>query len=211
MGLVVLVEGPAAVASSSRVIKRAEVDTAVEYCAAAAALADSARQQARLQQQALQAAQAKGWLRGMAAANAEMAERLTTAAAHEHTGLERLRTAMIQIVGDAVAQTLNQVDRRIWFESVLRAVDDQFGQCKRLSLTVHPTSVERLREALDAPATRSFRGTIEIREKKALPLDACEIESEAGFARTSIDAQVAVIRKALQQSFDAPAAQQDST
>lgn len=197
MGLVVLTSAPGAVvASDSRILKRQLFQVAQERCDAANELSNLSEQMRAQSKLTRIASRTAGQREGEARALELLADRLTRAAVAERIELEQIRPTLVQLVSNAVGSVLNAVDRRVWFDEVLRSVEQQLNQCQRIVFTVHPDSVGALREAIDTmPYT--VRGTIRIVEDASLAADVCDVASDHGFATCSIQSEVSSIERAV--------------
>lgn len=197
MGLVVLTAAPGAVvASESRILKRQLFRVAQERCEAANALS-TLYEQSRAQDKLTRiASRTAGQKEGQERALAELADRLTRAAIAERIEFEQIRPILVQLVSNVVGSVLNDVDRRVWFDQVLRSVEQQLIQCQRVVFTVHPDSAAALKEAIDA-MPYSVEGTIRIVEDSRVATDVCDVASDHGFATCSINAQVSSVERAV--------------
>ena len=203
MGLVVLTAAPGAVvASESRILKRQLFSVAQERCEAANALvslSEQFRAQGKLSRIASRTA---GHKEGQERALAELADRLTRAAIAERIELEQIRPILVQLVSNAVGSVLNAVDRRLWFDQVLRSVEQQLTRCQRVVFTVNPVSAAALKEAIEA-MPYSVEGTIRIVEDANVDTDVCDVASDHGFATCSINAQVSSIERSVDAMLSA--------
>lgn len=197
MGLVVLTAGPGVVvASDSRILKRNLVKVSQERCEAAIELANLAEQFHAQGKLTRIASRTVGQKEGHEKAMAQLADRLTRAAIAEHIELEQIRPILVQLVSNAVGSVLNNVDRRVWFDEVLRSVEEQLSQCQRVTFTVHPTSAAALRESI-ASISHTVKGSIRVVEDASLALDVCDVASDHGFATCSINAQISSIERVV--------------
>lgn len=197
MGLVVLTAAPdAVVASESRILKRELFEVAQERCEAANALSsllEHSRAQSKLTRIASRTA---GQKEGEKQALAELADRLTRAAAAERIELEQIRPILVQLVSNAVGSVLNAVDKRHWFAQVLRSVEQQLRHCQRVAITVHPDGAAALQEAIQG-IPYELEGAIRIIKDPTLAADVCDVVSENGFATCSINVQVSSIERSV--------------
>ena len=208
MDMAILINTPSlTVTHDSRVIKAETVNRVV----AASALLSEAQQAAdTLRQQAKQAAdslqrQAKiafenekrrGWQEGWDEAQASLASELAEAAAARQVALHSLAPDLVDLVLEAAAKVVKNVERRHLYAQALEAMHGLLYQARWARLRVAPSQIDEARAALD----QAGQGIVAIVSLVADPLlgeTDCVFESDRGVCNASLSAQLYALEEAL--------------
>lgn len=205
MDLVVLIDSnDFVVASTSRLLKQRDV----------AALTDASQILKRAQARerllfdqtliAFEQSRQRGWRKGMAQAQAEMAQRLAQAQAARQVALHDLTPLLAEIVADAVELLVKAAPRRALIASALATVGGLLRQARWAHLRVHPSQADEARVAL-AEARAAFIGAeiVSVISDASVEVDGCVFETAAGIADASLSVQLAAIRVAVEQAVTA--------
>ena len=208
MDMAILINTPSlTVTHDSRIIKAETVSRVV----AASALLSEAQQAAdTLRQQAKQAAdslqrQAKiafenekrrGWQEGWDEAQASLASELAEAAAARQVALHSLAPDLVDLVLEAAAKVVKNVERRHLYAQALEAMHGLLYQARWARLRVAPGQIDEARAALD----QAGQGIVAIVSVVADPLlgeTDCVFESDRGVCNASLSAQLYALEEAL--------------
>jgi type III secretion protein L len=208
MDMAILINTPSlTVTHDSRVIKAETVNRVV----AASALLSEAQQAAdTLRQQAKQAAdslqrQAKiafenekrrGWQEGWDEAQASLESELAEAAAARQDALHSLAPDLVDLVLEAAAKVVKNVERRHLYAQALEAMHGLLYQARWARLRVAPSQIDEARAALD----QAGQGIVAIVSLVADPLlgeTDCVFESDRGVCNASLSAQLYALEEAL--------------
>ncbi|TIT86741.1 MAG: HrpE/YscL family type III secretion apparatus protein, partial [Mesorhizobium sp.] len=118
-------------------------------------------------------------------------------------GLEAVVTGLAL---DVVRRILGEFDvGTLVAKAAGQAVTD-IRRAKYLKVRIHPASVDRVREELDAALRKSDLGmTVEIDVDDALAPAACILSTDVAVIDASIDAQLDAIATAISSKAEAPA------
>lgn len=187
--------------SERKVLKEAEYAALLD----ASAVVEAARQEARrIEQQAQRHAEEsrrEGYERGLEAARAEYAQQLVGEALAAQRQLQALRSAMAQIVAQAVQQFLAEADPALLLEAALRRVDTLVRHEPFVTLRVAPAQEDMVRTALrQIGGELAWAGSLALVADPALPLRACVLQTPSGTLQIGIDAQLEAFRAAVARS-----------
>ena len=201
------------VTHDSRVLKAETVNRVI----AASALLGEAQQAAEaIRQQAKQAAEAlqrqakiafenekrRGWQEGWDEAQASLATELAEAAAARQVAIHSLAPDLVDLVMEAVAKVVKDVDRRHLYAQALESVQGLLYQARWARLRVAPSQMDEARAALEAAG----QGVVSLVSLVADPLLAdtdCVLESDRGVCNASLSAQLYALEGALAKAVEA--------
>ncbi|MFD2055565.1 type III secretion system stator protein SctL [Mesorhizobium calcicola] len=116
-----------------------------------------------------------------------------------------LEAEVISLALDVVRRMLGEFDVGTLVAKVARQAVTEIRRAKYLKVRVHPASVDRVRDELDAVLRDSDLGmTVEIDADDALAAGACIVSTDFAVVDASIDAQLQAIAAALASKAEVP-------
>ncbi|AZO31873.1 MULTISPECIES: type III secretion system stator protein SctL [unclassified Mesorhizobium] len=174
------------------------------------AFLDGARRDAQQMRDAARRAYAaeyaQGYEDGKAQGDADAARLISETAVKVDRYLGGLEAEVTSLALDVVRRILGEFDvGTLVAKAAGQAVTD-IRRAKYLKVRIHPASVDRVREELDAALRKSDLGmTVEIDVDDALAPAACILSTDVAVIDASIDAQLDAIATAISSKAEAPA------
>ncbi|MDX8466772.1 type III secretion system stator protein SctL [Mesorhizobium sp. VK23B] len=174
------------------------------------AFLDGARRDAQQMRDAARRAYAaeyaQGYEDGKAQGDADAARLISETAVKVDRYLGGLEAEVTSLALDVVRRILGEFDvGTLVAKAAGQAVTD-IRRAKYLKVRIHPASVDRVREELDAVLRKSDLGmTVEIDVDDALAPAACILSTDITVIDASIDAQLDAIAAAISSKAEAPA------
>ncbi|MET3591665.1 MULTISPECIES: type III secretion system stator protein SctL [Mesorhizobium] len=149
---------------------------------------------------------AQGYEDGKAQGDADAARLISETAVKVDRYLGGLEAEVTSLALDVVRRILGEFDvGTLVAKAAGQAVTD-IRRAKYLKVRIHPASVDRVREELDAALRKSDLGmTVEIDVDDALAPAACILSTDVAVIDASIDAQLDAIATAISSKAEAPA------
>jgi len=153
-------------------------------------------------QEAFHAERERGWLEGNESARLEQSGSMIEIVTQTVEYYGRVETQMVDLVLEAVRKVISDFDDHERVTRVVRNCLDLVRSQKHLSLSVHPSQVEFLREQVGA-LRREYPAIaqIDVHPDVKLAADACLVESDIGIVEASLSGQVEVLRETLASVF----------
>ncbi|RWM11459.1 type III secretion system stator protein SctL [Mesorhizobium sp.] len=174
------------------------------------AFLDEARRDAQRMREAARRAYAaeyaQGYEDGKAQGDAEAARLVGETTIRVDRYLSGLEPEVVALALDVVRRMLGEFDVSRLVAKAARQAIAEVRRAKYLKVRVHPRSVGRVRDELDAVLRESdLAMTIEIDGDDTLAADACILSTDIAVIDASIDAQLDAIANALLSKAEAPA------
>ncbi|MER9654818.1 type III secretion system stator protein SctL [Mesorhizobium sp. M0152] len=148
---------------------------------------------------------AQGYEDGKAHGDADVARLISETAVKVDRYLGGLEAEVISLALDVVRRMLGEFDVSTLVAKAARQAVTEVRRAKYLNVRVHPGSVDRVRDELDAVLRESDLGmTVEIDADSALAAGACIISSDFAVVDASIDAQLQAIAAAIASKAEVP-------
>ncbi|RWD65078.1 MAG: HrpE/YscL family type III secretion apparatus protein [Mesorhizobium sp.] len=149
---------------------------------------------------------AQGYEDGKAQGDADASRLLSETAVKVDRYLGGLEAEVTSLALEVVRRILGEFDVGTLVARAARQAVTEIRRAKYLKIRVHPASVERVREELDAVLRKSDLGmTVEIDTDDALAPAACILSTDVAVIDASIDAQLDAIAAAISSKGEAPA------
>ncbi|MER9326601.1 type III secretion system stator protein SctL [Mesorhizobium sp. M0488] len=148
---------------------------------------------------------AQGYEDGKAHGDADVTRLISETAVKVDRYLGGLEAEVISLALDVVRRMLGEFDVSMLVAKAARQAVTEIRRAKYLNVRVHPGSVDRVRDELDAALRESDLGmTVEIDADGALAAGACIISSDFAVVDASIDAQLQAIAAAIASKAEVP-------
>jgi type III secretion protein L len=155
--------------------------------------AESLQRQAKI---AFENEKRRGWQEGWDEAQASLAGELAEAAAARQIALHSLAPDLVDLVLEAAAKVVKNVERRHLYAQALESMHGLLYQARWARLRVAPSQLDEARAALD----QAGQGMVAIVSLVADPLlgeTDCVFESDRGVCNASLSAQLYALEGAL--------------
>lgn len=177
------------------------------------ALADALEQQQQIitsAEQAYEAEKKRGYAEGSEEAKLEQSGNMVEIVSQTVEYFGKVETQMTELVLDAVRKVVSDFDDEKQVSTVVRSCLNVLRTQKHLSMTVHPSQVDYMRNQIGVlQKIYPSIAHIEVHPDPKLGMDACVVESEIGIVEASLEGQVETLREALSVVFDQPAIIED--
>ncbi|MER9846961.1 MULTISPECIES: type III secretion system stator protein SctL [unclassified Mesorhizobium] len=141
---------------------------------------------------------AQGYDDGKAQGDAEATRLISETAVKVDRYFGGLESEVVGLAVDIVRRILGEFDVGALVAKAARQAVTEIRRAKYLKVRVHPASVDRVREELDAVLRQSDLGmTVEIDADDALVADACIVSTDFAVVDASIDAQLKAMAAAI--------------
>ncbi|WP_376705130.1 type III secretion system stator protein SctL [Mesorhizobium sp. ISC25] len=141
---------------------------------------------------------AQGYDDGKAQGDAEATRLVSETAVKVDRYFGGLESEVVGLAVDIVRRILGEFDVGALVAKAARQAVTEIRRAKYLKVRVHPASIERVRDELDAVLRESDLGmTVEIDADDALAPDACIVSTDFAVVDASIDAQLKAIAAAI--------------
>ncbi|MER8406666.1 type III secretion system stator protein SctL [Mesorhizobium sp. M1307] len=141
---------------------------------------------------------AQGYDDGRAQGDAEATRLISETAVKVDRYFGGLESEVVGLAVDIVRRILGEFDVGALVAKAARQAVTEIRRAKYLKVRVHPASVDRVREELDAVLRESDLGmTVEIDADDALVADACIVSTDFAVVDASIDAQLKAMAAAI--------------
>ncbi|MER9231639.1 type III secretion system stator protein SctL [Mesorhizobium sp. M0622] len=141
---------------------------------------------------------AQGYDDGKAQGDAEATRLISETAVKVDRYFGGLESEIVGLAVDIVRRILGEFDVGTLVAKAARQAVTEIRRAKYLKVRVHPASVDRVREELDAVLRESDLGmTVEIDADDALVTDACIVSTDFAVVDASIDAQLKAMAAAI--------------
>lgn len=181
-----------------RVVKAAEMDALAD---ARGIVEDATMEAERIREAAHQAyldEKQRGYDDGVASGEAKIALELADLAAQGARFVDRLEAKMPDIISDAVRQILGRFDNTDLVVLTANKALRMFRKETAVSVKVAPSELETVRARIDELKQGNESITyIDVVAEPRLPADGCIVESEFGSVDAGIEAQLAVLDRAI--------------
>lgn len=193
-----LTDGKLALLKHRRVIKAAEMTALLD---ARAIVEDASLEAERIREAAHQAyleEKERGYADGLAKGTEKIAEELTELAAQGTRFVDRLEAKMPDIITDALRQILGRFDDTDLVMQTANRALQMFRKQTAVSVRVAPEHFETVRARLDELRRGNESITyIDVVADQSIPADGCVVESEFGSVDAGVEAQLAVLDRAI--------------
>ena len=177
------------------------------------ALADALEQQQQIitsAEHAYEAEKKRGYAEGSEEAKLEQSGNMVEIVSQTVEYFGKVETQMTELVLDAVRKVVSDFDDEKQVSTVVRSCLNVLRTQKHLSMTVHPSQVDYMRNQIGVlQKIYPSIAHIEVHPDPKLGMDACVVESEIGIVEASLEGQVETLREALSVVFDQPAIIED--
>lgn len=148
---------------------------------------------------------AQGYEDGKAQGDADATRLISETAVKVDRYFGGLEAEVISLALDAVRRMLGEFDVGMLVAKAARQAVAEFRRAKYLKVRVHPASVDRVRDELDAVLRESDLGmTVEIDADDALAAGACIVSTDFAVVDASIDAQLQAMAAAIASKAEVP-------
>ncbi|TJW47342.1 MAG: HrpE/YscL family type III secretion apparatus protein [Mesorhizobium sp.] len=149
---------------------------------------------------------AQGYEDGKVQGDADAARLVSETAVKVDRYLGGLEPEIINLALDVVRRVLGEFDVSMLVAKAAGQAVTEIRRAKYLKVRVHPVSVDRVRNELDAVLRESNLGmTVEIDAADTLARGACILSTDIAVIDASIDAQLNAIAAAISSKAEAPA------
>lgn len=149
---------------------------------------------------------AQGYEDGKAQGDADASRLISEAAVKVDRYLGGLEAEVTGLALEVVRRILGEFDVGALVAKAARQAVTEIRRARYLKIRVHPASVDRVREELDAVLRKSDLGMmVEIDADDALAPAACILSTDIAVIDASIDAQLDAIAAAIRSKAEAPA------
>ncbi|WP_192251692.1 type III secretion system stator protein SctL [Mesorhizobium silamurunense] len=174
------------------------------------AFLDGARRDAQQMRDAARRAYAaeyaQGYEDGKAQGDADASRLISETAVKVDRYLGGLEAEVTSLALEVVRRILGEFDVGTLVARAAKQAVTEIRRAKYLKIRVHPASVDRVREELDAILRKSDLGmTVEIDTDDALAATACILSTDVAVVDASIDVQLDAIATAISSKAEAPA------
>ncbi|MGX9147812.1 type III secretion system stator protein SctL [Mesorhizobium sp. 128a] len=148
---------------------------------------------------------AQGYEDGKAQGDADATRLMSETAVKVDRYFGGLEAEVISLALDVVRRMLGEFDVSTLVASAARQAVTEIRRAKYLKVRVHPASVDRVRDTLDAVLREGVLGmTVEIDADDALATGACIVSTDFAVVDASIDAQLQAIAAANASKAQVP-------
>ena len=148
---------------------------------------------------------AQGYEDGKAQGDADATRLVSETAVKVDRYLGGLEAEVISLALDVVRRMLGEFDVSMLVAKAARQAVAEIRRAKYLKVRVHPGSVDRVRDQLDAVFRESDLGmTVEIDADDALAAGACIVSTDFAVVDASVDAQLNAIAAAISAKAKVP-------
>lgn len=149
---------------------------------------------------------AQGYEDGRAQGDADAARLVSETAVKVDRYLGGLEAEITSLALDVVRRVLGEFDARMLVAKAAAQAVTEIRRAKYLKIRLHPASVNRVRDELNAVLRESDLGmTVEIDADDTLATGACILSTDIAVIDASIEAQLDAIAAAISSKAEAPA------